>query len=135
MSIEFELPNIGEGVETADIAEILVSPCDTVAVDQIIMELETEKAVVELPITIAGTIDAFGADHADYWLISGLQGRRGINTELLSKIMEQIVDSQKILCYTDANYAFKTACERALSDDLIVIFGSFRLIGGILQAL
>ena len=58
MSIEFELPNIGEGVESADIAEIMISPGDTVTENQIIMELETEKAVVELPITLSGTIDA-----------------------------------------------------------------------------
>ncbi len=57
MSIEFVLPNIGEGVESADIAEILIAQGDTVTAHQIIMELETEKAVVELPITLAGTID------------------------------------------------------------------------------
>ncbi|MCA9076272.1 MAG: 2-oxo acid dehydrogenase subunit E2 [Planctomycetaceae bacterium] len=57
MSIEFKLPNLGEGVESADIAEILVSPGDTVTAEQIIMELETEKAVVELPIDVAGAID------------------------------------------------------------------------------
>ncbi len=65
MSIEFELPNIGEGVESADIAEILISPGETVAPDQIIMELETEKAVVELPITHAGTIDVLHVAEGD----------------------------------------------------------------------
>lgn len=56
MSIEFQLPNIGEGVDTADIAEILISEGDTIAADQIVMELETDKAVVELPCPHAGTI-------------------------------------------------------------------------------
>lgn len=56
MSIEWELPNIGEGVEEADVAEILVSVGDTVDAEQALMELETEKAVVELPAPAAGVI-------------------------------------------------------------------------------
>ena len=57
MKFEFELPNIGEGVEEADIAEILVSVGDTVEEEQTVMELETEKAVVELPCPRAGKIE------------------------------------------------------------------------------
>ncbi|MGE4004211.1 MAG: 2-oxo acid dehydrogenase subunit E2, partial [Planctomycetaceae bacterium] len=53
---EFVLPNIGEGVETADIAEIHVSVGDTVARHDPVMDLETEKAVVELPCDRDGTV-------------------------------------------------------------------------------
>jgi pyruvate dehydrogenase E2 component (dihydrolipoamide acetyltransferase) len=56
MSMEFKLPSIGEGVETADVAEILVSEGDTIESDQVVAELETEKAVVELPCPHAGTV-------------------------------------------------------------------------------
>lgn len=56
MSIEFKLPSIGEGVETADVAEIHVRPGDTIAANQVVAELETEKAVVELPCPHAGTV-------------------------------------------------------------------------------
>jgi pyruvate dehydrogenase E2 component (dihydrolipoamide acetyltransferase) len=56
MSIEFKLPNIGEGVESADVAEIRVKPGDTIEANQVVAELETEKAVVELPCPHAGTI-------------------------------------------------------------------------------
>lgn len=56
MSTEWEIPNIGEGVEEADVAEILVSVGDTVEADQPLMELETEKAVVELPAPESGKI-------------------------------------------------------------------------------
>ncbi len=55
-SVEVVLPNIGEGIETADIAEIHVSVGDTVAKNQIVMDLETDKAVVELPSDHAGTV-------------------------------------------------------------------------------
>ncbi len=56
MSIEFTLPEVSEGVESADVASILVSEGDTVAEEQVVMEFETEKAVVELPCPHAGTI-------------------------------------------------------------------------------
>ncbi len=57
MSIEFKLPNIGEGVSGADVAQIMVKPGDAIQAGQVIMELETEKAVVELPCPHAGTVE------------------------------------------------------------------------------
>lgn len=57
MSIEFKLPEVSEGVESADVAEILVSVGDTITAGQIVMEVETEKAVVELPCPHAGKIE------------------------------------------------------------------------------
>ena len=56
MGIEFKLPNLGEGVSSADIAEILVKEGDTISAGQIVMELETDKAVVELPCPHAGVV-------------------------------------------------------------------------------
>ncbi len=56
MGIEFNLPNLGEGVTSADVAEILVKEGDTVSAGQVVMELETDKAVVELPCPHAGVI-------------------------------------------------------------------------------
>ena len=56
MTVEFLLPNLGEGVESADVAEILVQAGDAVQVGQPLMELETEKAVMEVPSSHAGTI-------------------------------------------------------------------------------
>ena len=56
MGIEFKLPNLGEGVSSADVAEILVKEGETIAAGQIVMELETDKAVVELPCPHAGVV-------------------------------------------------------------------------------
>src|SRR5690606_27066864 len=56
MSIEFKLPSIGEGVESADVAEVHVKPGDRIEANQVVAELETEKAVVELPCPHAGVI-------------------------------------------------------------------------------
>jgi pyruvate dehydrogenase E2 component (dihydrolipoamide acetyltransferase) len=46
---EFRLPDVGEGLTEADIVAWHVKPGDQVEVNQIIVEIETAKAVVELP--------------------------------------------------------------------------------------
>jgi pyruvate dehydrogenase E2 component (dihydrolipoamide acetyltransferase) len=53
---EFRLPDVGEGLTEADIVRWHVKPGDTVSVNQIIVEIETAKAVVELPSPYAGTV-------------------------------------------------------------------------------
>jgi pyruvate dehydrogenase E2 component (dihydrolipoamide acetyltransferase) len=53
---EIRLPEISENVETGDVTKVLVSEGDTVAVDQPLVELETEKAVFEVPSTVAGRV-------------------------------------------------------------------------------
>ena len=65
MAIDFKLPEVAEGVETADIAEILVAEGDIVEADQIVMELETEKAVVELPCPHSGKITRIHVKEGD----------------------------------------------------------------------
>jgi pyruvate dehydrogenase E2 component (dihydrolipoamide acetyltransferase) len=55
---EFRLPDVGEGLTEADIVRWLVKPGDAVTVNQIIVEIETAKAVVELPSPYAGTVAA-----------------------------------------------------------------------------
>ncbi|WP_437192194.1 2-oxo acid dehydrogenase subunit E2 [Planctomicrobium sp. SH527] len=72
MSFELKLPNIGEGVNEADIADILVSVGDTVAANQIVMELETEKAVVELPCPEAGTVEKIHVKAGDSVAVGAL---------------------------------------------------------------
>lgn len=56
MSIEFKLPAIGEGVESADVADVLVQEGQTITAGTNVLELETEKAVVEVPCPHAGKI-------------------------------------------------------------------------------
>src|SRR5215469_948024 len=53
---EFKLPDVGEGLTEADIVRWHVKPGDTVTVNQIIVEIETAKAVVELPSPYEGTV-------------------------------------------------------------------------------
>ena len=56
MATEFKLPDLGEGVEAGDVVSVLVAEGDTVEIDQSVVELETDKALVEVPSSIAGTI-------------------------------------------------------------------------------
>ncbi len=59
----FKLPDLGEGLQEAEIVEWHISPGDTVAVDQIIVSVETAKAIVDVPSPQAGVIAAlFGAE-------------------------------------------------------------------------
>src|ERR1700735_5430034 len=53
---EFRLPDVGEGLTEADIVAWHVKPGDPVQVNQIIVDIETAKAVVELPSPYAGTV-------------------------------------------------------------------------------
>src|SRR5690349_1556017 len=53
---EFKLPDVGEGLTEADIVTWHVKPGDTVEDGQIIVEIETAKAVVELPSPWDGTV-------------------------------------------------------------------------------
>jgi 2-oxoisovalerate dehydrogenase E2 component (dihydrolipoyl transacylase) len=59
---EFKLPDVGEGLTEADIVSWHVKPGDQVEVNQIIVEIETAKAVVELPSPWDGTVARLLAD-------------------------------------------------------------------------
>ncbi|HTQ17006.1 dihydrolipoamide acetyltransferase family protein [Mycobacterium sp.] len=58
----FVLPDLGEGLVEAEIACWKVKVGDAVAVDQVIVEVETAKAAVELPVPFAGTVVALHGD-------------------------------------------------------------------------
>ncbi|WP_150462728.1 dihydrolipoamide acetyltransferase family protein [Nesterenkonia ebinurensis] len=59
---EFKLPDVGEGLTEADIASWKVAVGDTVTVNQVLVEIETAKALVELPSPQAGVIEALLAE-------------------------------------------------------------------------
>ncbi|HLS72681.1 MAG TPA: biotin/lipoyl-containing protein, partial [Actinomycetaceae bacterium] len=53
---QFKLPDVGEGLTEADIAEWRVRVGDTVTVNQVLVEIETAKSLVELPAPWAGVV-------------------------------------------------------------------------------
>ncbi|MDT2005295.1 2-oxo acid dehydrogenase subunit E2 [Rhodococcus opacus] len=58
----FLLPDLGEGLTEADIAEWKVKIGDTVTIDQVVVEVETAKAAVEVPIPFEGTVMSLHGD-------------------------------------------------------------------------
>jgi pyruvate dehydrogenase E2 component (dihydrolipoamide acetyltransferase) len=56
MSIEIKVPDLGDGVDSGDVLEILVREGEMIRKDQGIVELETDKATVEIPSTHAGRV-------------------------------------------------------------------------------
>ncbi|SEN69908.1 dihydrolipoamide acetyltransferase family protein [Nonomuraea pusilla] len=62
MRREFKLPDVGEGLTEAEIVRWLVKPGDQVKVKQNVVEIETAKSIVELPIPWDGVVAALMAD-------------------------------------------------------------------------
>jgi pyruvate dehydrogenase E2 component (dihydrolipoamide acetyltransferase) len=54
--IEFKLPALGENIEQGDLVRLMIAPGATISEGQAVMELETDKAVVEVPSSVSGTI-------------------------------------------------------------------------------
>lgn len=55
---EFKLPEVGEGIDSGIVVGILVAVGDTVEKDQPVIELETDKAVVEVPSGVSGVVQS-----------------------------------------------------------------------------
>jgi pyruvate dehydrogenase E2 component (dihydrolipoyllysine-residue acetyltransferase) len=58
MTTTITIPELGEGVDEVDVVAVLVKVGDTIEVDQPLIEVETDKAAVEIPSTLAGTVTA-----------------------------------------------------------------------------
>src|SRR5437660_7927403 len=53
---DFTLPELGENITSGDVLRVLVNAGDTVAKDQPVLELETDKATIEVPSSVAGQV-------------------------------------------------------------------------------
>jgi pyruvate dehydrogenase E2 component (dihydrolipoamide acetyltransferase) len=53
---EFKLPELGENIDQGELVRLMISPGATITEGQPVMELETDKAVVEVPSSITGTV-------------------------------------------------------------------------------
>ncbi len=53
---EFKLPELGENIDQGDLVRLMISPGASIAEGQPVMELETDKAVVEVPSSITGVV-------------------------------------------------------------------------------
>ncbi len=91
---DFLLPELGEGVDSGDVVNVMVSVGDMIAVDDPILEIETDKAVIEVPSSVAGTV-----------------------TELSIKVGDVATPGQKILTITSSATVAEEAPVLAVSPE------------------
>ncbi len=72
MATELKLPDVGDNIEKGTVVTILVNPGDTVTEGQPIIELETDKAVVEVPASAAGTVQSVNVKIGDTIPVGGV---------------------------------------------------------------
>ena len=63
--MEFRLPDLGEGIDSAIVTAVMVKPGDAVAAGQNVIAVETDKASMEIPVESAGTVDAIAVKQGD----------------------------------------------------------------------
>ena len=57
LSFKFRLPDIGEGIHEGEIVKWFIKPGDKVQEDDVLCEVQNDKAVVEIPSPVAGTVE------------------------------------------------------------------------------
>lgn len=65
MSTEFKLPDLGENVEQADVVNVIVAEGHVIQANQNVLELETDKAVIELPCPYGGRVTKVHVKNGD----------------------------------------------------------------------
>jgi pyruvate dehydrogenase E2 component (dihydrolipoamide acetyltransferase) len=56
MIVDFRLPHLGDGIDAADVIKIPLKEGDNIEVDQVVVEIETDKATVEVPSDVSGIV-------------------------------------------------------------------------------
>jgi pyruvate dehydrogenase E2 component (dihydrolipoamide acetyltransferase) len=87
---EFKLPELGENIEQGDLVRLMIAPGTTVNEGQPVMELETDKAVVEVPSSVAGVVKDIRVKEGDKLKVGQViftveNGRRSKSAEVPSK--------------------------------------------------
>jgi pyruvate dehydrogenase E2 component (dihydrolipoamide acetyltransferase) len=89
MATEVKLPQLAEGIDTAEITNILVAVGDTVEEGQSVIEVETDKAAAEVPSGVAGVVE-----------------------EILVKVGDQVEVGQVILTFVEAQVGSPVPAEK-----------------------
>jgi len=65
MSIEVKIPDLGENITGGRVVSIMAAKGDVIEIDQPLLELETDKAVIEMPSPASGTITEIKVNEGD----------------------------------------------------------------------
>ena len=90
---EFKLPDVGEGLTEAEIVSWKVKQGDTVAINDIICEIETAKSIVELPSPFAGTVQKLMVPEGEtVYVVCAMGGRSMRAAEHLAGLGRDVVN-------------------------------------------
>src|SRR5689334_19581102 len=70
--MDFRLPNLGEGIDSATVTAVLVKAGDAVSAGQNVVAVETDKAAVEVPVESAGTVGEIRVKPGDKVPVGGV---------------------------------------------------------------
>jgi pyruvate dehydrogenase E2 component (dihydrolipoamide acetyltransferase) len=97
---DFILPELGENVTAGDVLRVLVKPGDTLAKDQTVLELETDKATIEVPSTVAGRVTTVTVKAGDKikvgQLVLTVEGGAGAATSAAPKAPDRPVEPEDV---------------------------------------
>ena len=72
MTTEFRLPELGENIDSGDILKVLVAAGDVIQPEQAVIELETDKATIEVPAPVGGKVKAVHVKTGEKLKVGGL---------------------------------------------------------------
>ncbi|GGL82570.1 acetyltransferase component of pyruvate dehydrogenase complex [Deinococcus aerolatus] len=72
MATELKLPDVGDNIEKGTVVTVLVKAGDTIAEGDPIIEIETDKAVIEVPASAGGTVEAVSVNVGDTVSVGGV---------------------------------------------------------------
>jgi pyruvate dehydrogenase E2 component (dihydrolipoamide acetyltransferase) len=94
--IEFKLPELGENIAEGDLVRLMVAPGTTVSSGQSVMELETDKAVVEVPSSVSGTVQEIRVKEGDkikvgqvIFTVDGADAQDGASSRQSASVSDQ----------------------------------------------
>ncbi len=115
----FLLPDLGEGLTEAEVVRWLVAEGDVVAVDQSVVEVETAKAMVEVPSPFAGRVETLHAGAGDVVAV----GRPLITVAVSSPALVSPAPASPALVSPAAAAAYREE-ERAGSGNVLIGYGT-----------
>ena len=86
--MEFKLPDLGENIESGDVVALLVKVGDRIEPQQAVLELETDKAVIEVPSSLGGLVQKIHVQEGDKAMVGQLL--LTIDSEGASQVAEKL---------------------------------------------
>ena len=117
---EILLPDLGEGIDAAEVSEVLVSPGKTIKADDIILVLESEKASMEIPAETGGKVKKVlvvpgSTVEAGQCLITLETTAKKTSTKRIKEKTEQVIDEPKTTTASKKLRAPKRETDRAFA--------------------